>query len=62
MNADRAAQLVHLIVVGKNRAAVSIAAQRLSRKEGGGGNLSEGTAALALIGGAKALGGVLNEK
>ena len=61
MHADGAAEICDLVVIGEDGAAVTVAAQRLGREEGGGSHLAESAALLALVGSAEALCAVLNE-
>src|SRR5690606_5163544 len=61
MHADLAAGLGDGVVVGEDRAAVAIAAQRLAGKEAGAADGRQVAALAALVGGAKALGRVFND-
>ena len=61
VDADRAQQIRQRVVVGKNGASVSVAAQRLGREEGGSGDGAEGAAHLSFVGGAHALGSILQQ-
>jgi len=58
---DLAHDLGQFIVVGEDRPAIPIAAQRFARKEAGAGNGGEVAAFAAFVGGAKALRGVFND-
>ena len=55
---QRSQQLGPPGIVGEDRAAVAVAAQRLGRKEAGGGPGGQGADRAAPVGGAEALGGV----
>ena len=61
MDAEGADEVVDLIVIGKHRAAVAVAAQRLGREERGGGDASEGAGLFPVIFRAEALRRVLDE-
>ena len=50
------------VVVGEDRAAVAEAAERLCRKEAGGGCQAEGAEPAAFVAGAKALRGVIEHE
>lgn len=59
---DLAQHLGQFVVVGKDGAAVAIAAQGLAREEAGAGHGAQIAAFAALVGGAKTLGGVFNHR
>ena len=62
MDADGAQKIRQRVVVGKNGASVPITAQRLGREEGGSGDGAEGAAHLSFVGGAHALGSILQQR
>ena len=61
VDADGTAQIRDGVIIGKDGAAVTVAAQGLGREEGRGGDIAEGAALAALVGTAEALGGILDE-
>src|SRR5207244_11027712 len=62
MHADAAQPLGERGIVGKDGAAVAIAAERLCGEEAGRGGAAEGAEAAALVAGAKALRGVIEHE
>ncbi len=51
-----------LVIVGEDRAAIAIAAERLGREEAGRGGKPEGAELAALVAGAKALRGIIEHE
>lgn len=62
VDAEGADQVRHAVIVCKDGTAVTIAAQGLGREEGGGGDMAEGAGLFPVVGGAEALGRVLDEE
>ena len=62
MDAHAAQRLGEVGVVGEDRTAIAIAAERLGREEAGGGGKPAGAEPPSLVAGAKALGGVVEHE
>jgi hypothetical protein len=54
--------LAKLVVAGEDRPAIAVAAERLARKETGAADGGQVAALSALVFGAKALGGILDDR